>query len=476
MLFTRNLILPLVFILFVLTSCQQDSGYKKPNILFIAVDDLRPELNTYGAAHIQSPNIDRLSSEGLTFTRAYCNVPVCGASRASLMTGIKPTKDRFVGFNTYAEKDAPGAIGLPKHFKNNGYYTISNGKVFHHRKDMIDGWSEEPWRPKSDKKQGRGYLTQKNMHIIDSTDDARAWPYEWADVNDEDYNDGKIANKSIEDLKRIAAMEQPFFLAVGFMKPHLPFNAPKKYWDLYPEESIDLPDNYFVPENAPEAAIHNFGELRNYYGVPKTGPVSDEMAKTLIRGYYACVSYTDAQIGKLINALDEFDLRKNTIIILWGDHGWQLGEHSLWCKHSNFDVAMKVPLIISAPGYKGGLVTSALAEYIDIYPSLVELAGLEMPAQLHGKSFVPLLSDPKQDFKNIVYARYVFGESIKTDRYLYTEWYNRDGEFNGRMLYDHHQDPNENVNISEFPENKNLVDSLSSILHQEMKAAIEINL
>jgi iduronate 2-sulfatase len=271
-------------------------------------------------------------------------------------------------------------------------------------------------------------------------------------------------------------MEQPFFLAVGFMKPHLPFNAPKKYWDLYPEESIDLPDNYFVPENAPEAAIHNFGELRNYYGVPKTGPVSDKMAKTLIRGYYACVSYTDAQIGKLINALDEFDLRKNTIIILWGDHGWQLGEHSLWCKHSNFDVAMRVPLIISAPGYKVGLVTSALAEYIDIYPSLVELAGLEMPAQLHGKSFVPLLSDPEQDFKNIVYARYVFGESIKTDRYLYTEWYNRDGEFNGRMLYDHHQDPNENVNISEFPENKNLVDSLSSILHQEMKAAIEINL
>jgi iduronate 2-sulfatase len=192
MLFTRNLILPLLFILFVLTSCQHDSSYKKTNILFIAVDDLRPELNTYGAAHIQSPNIDRLSSEGLTFTRAYCNVPVCGASRASLMTGIKPTKDRFVGFNTYAEKDAPGAIGLPKHFKDNGYYTISNGKVFHHRKDMIEGWSEEPWRPKSDNKQGRGYLTQKNMHVIDSTDDARAWPYEWADVHDEDYNDGKL--------------------------------------------------------------------------------------------------------------------------------------------------------------------------------------------------------------------------------------------------------------------------------------------
>jgi len=472
----RKFFLLLSLIAAFFSSCQQNGHNKNPNILFIAVDDLRPELGVYGAIHIQSPNIDRLANEGLMFTKAYCNVPVCGASRASLMTGIKPTKNRFVGFNTYAERDVPGAISLPKHFKDNGYYTISNGKVFHHKKDMIESWSEEPWRPKSDKKQGRGYLTPENLNIIDSINDARAWPYEWADVKDEYYSDGKIANKTIEDLKRISAMGKPFFLAVGFMKPHLPFNAPKKYWDLYPEESIHLPDNYFVPENAPNVSIHNFGELRNYFGVPENGPVSDEMAKKLIRGYYACVSYTDAQIGKLLNSLDELDLRKNTIVILWGDHGWQLGEHSLWCKHSNFDIALRVPLIISAPGYKGGLKTNALAEYIDIYPTLTELTGLGKPEQLHGKSFVTLMKNPDQKFKETIYARFVYGESIKTERYLYTEWYNREGDFDGRMLYDHQQDPNENMNISELPENKNLVDSLSKILHHEMKAAIEINL
>jgi arylsulfatase A-like enzyme len=231
-----------------------------------------------------------------------------------------------------------------------------------------------------------------------------------------------------------------------------------------------------VPENAPNVSIHNFGELRNYFGVPKSGPLSDEMAKKLIQGYYACVSYTDAQIGKLLNSLDELGLRENTIIILWGDHGWQLGEHSLWCKHSNFDIALRVPLIISAPGYRGGLKTNALTEYIDIYPTLTELAGLNMPKQLQGKSFVTLMKNPDQKFKETIYARYVYGESIITERYLYTEWYNHEGEFNGRMLYDHQPDPKENINISELPESKNLVDSLSKILHQEMKAAIEINL
>jgi arylsulfatase A-like enzyme len=210
--------------------------------------------------------------------------------------------------------------------------------------------------------------------------------------------------------------------------------------------------------------------------VPKTGPVSDDMARTLIRGYYACVSYTDAQIGKLLTALDELDLRKNTIVILWGDHGWQLGEHSLWCKHSNFDIAMRVPMIISAPGYKGDISSNSLTEYIDIYSSLCELAGLELPSQLHGKSFVPLMVNPDQKHKDILYSRFVFGESIITDRYLFTEWYDREDQFTGRMLYDHFNDPDENINISEFPENQALVDSLSKILHTEMAAAYEIEL
>ncbi|MCK5277395.1 MAG: sulfatase-like hydrolase/transferase, partial [Cyclobacteriaceae bacterium] len=204
--------------------------------------------------------------------------------------------------------------------------------------------------------------------------------------------------------------------------------------------------------------------------------VSDEMAKTLIRGYYACVSYTDAQIGKLLDALDELGLRENTIVILWGDHGWQLGEHTLWCKHSNFDIAMRVPMIISAPGFKGGIKTNALTEYIDIFPSLCELAGLDLPLQLHGESFVPLMKNPDQKFKDVIYARFINGESIKTERYLYTEWYDKENKFYGRMLYDHQNDPDENVNISELSENVALVDSLSKILHKEMKMAFNINL
>ena len=457
-------------------ACNTAETPKPPNILFIAVDDLRPEIHAYGALHIKSPNMDRLADEGLSFTRAYCNVPVCGASRASLMTGIKPTKNRFIGYDTFAEKDAPGAISLAQHFKNNGYHTISNGKIFHHVSDMAAGWSEPAWRPDAESDNWRNYLSAENIAISDTSANGRALPYEWPEVEDEAYFDGQIARKTIEDLRKLKDAGKPFFLAAGFLKPHLPFNAPKKYWDLYPEADISLPDNYFVPENAPDAAIHNFGELRNYSSVPAKGPVTDEMAKTLIRGYYACVSYTDAQIGRLLQALDELDLRKNTIVILWGDHGWQLGEHTLWCKHSNFDVAMRVPMIISAPGFKGGLKTDALTEYIDIYPTLCELAGISLPPQLHGKSFVPLMQNPETAHKDLIYARYITGESIITDRYLYTEWFTKEGAFNGRMLYDHDTDPDENFNISEIPENQTLVDSLSRILHQEMEAAIGFNL
>lgn len=475
----KNFISGIIFILsisFLQLSCQEEHPNDRPNILFIAVDDLRPELNTYGARHIISPNIDRLANEGITFKRAYCNVPVCGASRASLLTGIKPTKNRFIGYDTYAEKDAPGAISLPQHFKNHGYYTISNGKIFHHIDDMDSSWTEPPWRPDTPDGNWRNYLSETNLAIQDTSAGGRALPYEWPEVDDEAYFDGQIARKTIEDLRKLKDAKKPFFIAAGFLKPHLPFNAPKKYWDLYPESDIRLPDNYFVPENAPPAAIHNFGELRNYSGVPRKGPVSDEMAKTLIRGYYACVSYTDAQIGRILNALDELDLRHNTIVVLWGDHGWLLGEHTLWCKHSNFENAMKVPLIISAPGYPGNKKTNALVEFIDIFPTLSELSNLPQPEQLHGRSLMHLFQNPESPHKEIIYSRFVNGESIKTDRYLYTEWYDKEDKFYGRMLYDHDADPWENVNISELPENQRLVDSLSTLLQEEIQKAFEVKL
>jgi arylsulfatase A-like enzyme len=230
-----------------------------------------------------------------------------------------------------------------------------------------------------------------------------------------------------------------------------------------------LPDNYFPPQNAPDAAIHNFGELRNYFGVPAEGPVSDEMALELIHGYYACVSYVDAQIGKVLDALDELGLAENTVVILWGDHGWQLGEHSIWCKHANFKTSLNAPLIISAAGFQGKQKTEALVEFVDIFPSLCELAGLEKPSQLHGKSFVPLMETPGQLWKEAVYCRYVLGESVKTKDYLYTEWFNKQQESFASMLYNHQRDPDENVNVVEEAAFSEEVSAFQQLLQEQIK-------
>ena len=443
---------------------QQGSvGFERPNVLFIAVDDLRPQVGCYGHEQMISPNIDRLGADGVIFLRSYCQVPVCGASRASLLTGVRPMRDRFIGYDVWAEKDLPGALSLAKHFRNNGYRTISNGKVFHHRTDCRDGWSEEPWRPKGT---WRNYLLQANVELA-AKNPSRAGPaYEAADVPASAYFDGMIADKGISDLRRLKDVGKPFFLAVGFLKPHLPFNAPKKYWDLYKREEIDLADNPFRPKGAPDAALHNWGELRAYEGIPKQGRLGDELARTLIHGYYACVSYTDAQIGRVLAELDRLGLRDNTIVILWGDHGWNLGEHGLWCKHCNFETSLHSPLIVRGPGVKPGTRTNALTEYVDIYPSLCELCDLPLPAQLQGKSFMPLLKDAKLPWKRAVFSRYYNGDSVKTDRYRYTEWRRKNGDVYARMLYDHHVDWAENVNISEMPESRELVRKLSKMLKE----------
>lgn len=435
----------------------------KPNVLFLVVDDLRPQLACYGHQRMISPNIDRLASEGVTFLRSYCQVPVCGASRASVLTGTRPTRDRFISYDVWAEKDLPGALSLAKHFKSHGYYTISNGKVFHHRTDCRDGWSEEPWRPKGT---WRNYLLEQNVKLAAQNPRHAGPAYEAADVPDNAYFDGMIADKGISDLRRVKNMNKPFFLALGFLKPHLPFNAPKKYWDLYRREEIDLADNPFRPKGCPDAALHNWGELRAYEGIPKKGPLPDELARTLIHGYYACVSYTDAQIGRVLAELDHPGLCDNTVVVLWGDHGWNLGEHGLWCKHCNFETSLHSPLIVTAPGIAGGKKTNALTEYLDIYPSLCELSSLPMPGHLQGKSFVPLLQKPNRPWKKAVFSRYYNGDSVKTDRYRYTEWRRKDGNAYARMLYDHSVDWVENVNISEKPEHKKLVARLSRMLDE----------
>lgn len=448
-------------LVWVLAVCAVTEAADRPNVLFIAVDDLRPEIGCYGMPHIHSPNIDRLASTGTVFERAYCMVPTCGASRAALMTSIRPHPTRFINHLAWAEKDAPGITTLNTHFKNNGYTTISNGKIFHHPTDSEVGWSQPAWRPK-----GPTYKLEKSLAAAKTTPKKRGPAYESANVEDDFYKDGKLANKAIQDLRRLKKEGNPFFLAVGFFKPHLPFVAPKKYWDLYDPETIHLPETYHRPKNAPDAAIHNSGELRAYAGIPRKGPVSDETARNMIHGYYACVSYTDANIGKLLDELDRLDLANDTIVVLWGDHGWNLGEHTLWCKHSCFETSMHAPLIVKVPGKYAGQKTAALTEFIDIYPSLCELCGLEVPEHCQGESFVPLLKEPTAKGKPFAIGRFGTGDTIRSDNFRYTEYSGKQQDVEAKMLYDHEHDPAEDNNVVNRPKLKEDVQQLSQQLNE----------
>ncbi len=435
------------------------------NVLFIAVDDLRPQLGCYGQRQMVTPHIDGLADRGVVFRRAYCQVPVCGATRASLLTGVRPTRDRFIDYFTKAEDDLPGARTLPQHFRENGYETLACGKVFHHRLDTAErSWSAEPWYPKIETT-WRNYQDPDNR-ARDMAAEHRGPPFERLDVPDEAYFDGQIAGRAISELGRLADSEQPFFLAAGFLKPHLPFNAPTRYWDLYNEGDLVAADNPAPPENAPPEALHNWGELRQYFDIPAEGPVSEEMARNLVHGYYAATSYTDAQVGRVLGQLDALGLRESTVVVLWGDHGWQLGEHGLWCKHCNFQTSLNAPLIVSMPGAAAGAPSDALVEFLDVYPTLCDLAGLAPPEHLQGQTFTPLLTDPARAHKPAVFSRYHGGDSVRTERYLYTEWTDEAGLVTARMIYDHQSDPDENVNLAGRADMQAVVAEHSQLLRQ----------
>jgi len=430
----------------------------RPNVLMFAVDDLRPEIDTYGVERMVTPHLDRLAERGVRFDRAYCNIAVCGASRASLMSGLRPTPWRFTSYSTRKDKDAPEAPSLPMTFKQAGYTTISNGKVYHHRTDDRTAWSQEPWRPetssiwwaKPENRQGPG----------------RGPAYESADEPDSIYPDFQIAQKTIEDLRGLAERDEPFFLACGFYRPHLPFVAPKRYWDLYPPDEVTLPENMYFPRDLDNAFAYSWGEMRKYSGVPAKGPVSDEMARELIRGYHACVSLVDAQVGRVMEELERLGLAENTVVVLWGDHGWQLGEHAMWCKHTNFEVAVRTPLLIAAPGAKTRGTTPRLVEYVDLYPTLCDLAGLDQPGHVQGRSLVPLLADLDAPHKDAVFSRHGGGDSIKTDRYRYTEMRagRGKGALRGTALFDHQKDPDENQCVVDDPEYADVVAELKAQL------------
>ena len=455
----RHFLWLLVFLLSCTGKHQTDQAPQQPNILFIAVDDLRPELGCYGERHIESPNIDHLAAQGTRFDRSYCNIPVCGASRASLMTGLRPARNRFLTYLTRADEEAAGITTLPGHFRNNGYYTISNGKIFHHDDDAIDSW-DEIWHPVSSSPSWRDYTLRDNIRM-DTSDRSRGPAFERAPVADSVYKDGKTAEKTIQDLRMLKEKGQAFFLATGFLKPHLPFNAPEKYWKLY-DGKVSLPANNYPPENAPKESLHNFGELRTYAGIPPEGSLTDDYALELIQGYYACVSYTDAQIGRILDELKRLELDRNTIVVLWGDHGWNLREHGLWCKHCNYETSLRTPLIVKVPGTEQLKASSEIVEYVDIYPTLCELAGLEVLDHLQGNSFKKLLYEPEASSDGVAVCQWYAGITTIRDNWFYTEWLDEADSSYARMLYDHRVDPDENVNISEDPFHAETINAMSA--------------
>jgi len=469
---------------------QTETQGPKPNILFIAVDDLRPELGCYGSDLVQTPHIDRLARRGMVFLRAYAQMAVCNPSRASILTGLRPDTLKVWDLQTHFRRNRPGIITLPQLFMAHGYQAQHVGKVFHDTLPDPVSWS----RPEPD--------NPITYHYLDPETRARHWERSaaakrlgkgdaWVDsvlrgpatecfeADDNQYRDGAATDIAIKLLRELRN-KGPFFLAVGYQKPHLPFVAPKKYWDLYDRAKIPLAENNYLPKNAPIFAMNTLWELacyEDFVGVlkPSEGSLTDDEARLLKHGYYACVSYIDAQVGRLLDALQRLDLADSTIIVLLGDHGFKLGEHNSWCKQTNYEVDTHSSLIIFAPGAEGsGKTCNALVEYMDIYPTLCELAGLEPPHQLEGFSMVPLLQDPEIPWKSAAFSQFqrgfmgrFMGRAIRTDRYRYVEWRDWfDNRFITAELYDLQTDPQENVNIAGLSESQELLQRLSRRLWQ----------
>ena len=457
-----------------------DSAPRRPNVLFIAVDDLRPALGCYGDAVAVSPNVDNLAARGTVFRRAYCQQAVCAPSRNGVMTGRRPDTIGVYDLETHFRNALPDVVTLPQHFIASGYHAEAMGKIYHltqNNHDDAASWSVPSWSP-----DGKPVPTKPALRLPAppqpraASKRARGRPYGARDVADNELPDGKIADHAIERLGALKDRGKPFFLAVGFHKPHLPFVAPKKYWDLYDPSKLPAGQPAGLPDGAPLFVGNNSGELRQYAGVPDKGPIPEDLSRQLVHGYYACVSYTDAQIGRVLDELDRLNLRDDTIVILWGDHGFQLGDHGLFCKHTNFELAVRSTLILAAPGRgKAGTSTDALVEFVDIYPTLCELAGLPPSDGLEGRSFVPLLTDPKLPWKDAAFSQWPkkipgvgdgMGYSVRTDRYRLTEWTVPGTEFSEVELYDYEADPHETRNLAKDPERAAVVAELLELLRR----------
>lgn len=470
------------------------SGSQKTNVLFIYLDDLRCELKCYGESKIISPNIDKLAGRSVVFNKAYCQIPICMPSRVSTLSGMY---SRTMGQGHLRNLLGTGLSSLPGHFKANGYDTISVGKVYHFNNDDEPSWSRRYTDTFYEQKlvcdgYCSGYQLEENKKGLTYSRTGRnsSSITECVDAPESSYPDGLIADTAIAELKKYSKSGQPMFLAAGFYRPHLPWAAPKKYWDLYHREEIDIAANPFFPKNA--ITRNTWGDLRHYGDTEVNAanvngscdadsfPVlSEDKQRELVHGYRACVSFVDAQIGRVLDSLEKLGMADNTVVVLCSDHGWQLGEHKLWSKCSNYEEALRVPLMIASPGITKGDRTEALSELVDIYPTLCELTGLSAPAHLEGTSMVPLLKKPSRPWKSAAFNIWGGARSMRTDRYRLTVYDKAKPEGNtyqlpgqGRYeLYDYKSDPAGNVNIATDPKNKELLDKLIGQMKAGYKAA-----
>ena len=446
-----------------------DTPPAKPNVMLICVDDLKPVLGCYGDKVVKTPNIDRLASRSMRFDAAYCNQAVCSPSRNALLTGLRPQTLGIYDLGTNFRQGRQNAVTLPQWFKANGYSAQGMGKIFHvgHGNTNDEAsWSVSYFRGKV-----VDYALPENKRelsreeaMFDNKSPAnlpRGAALENADVPDDTYSDGKVASEAIRRLEAAAKNPgEPVFLAVGFLKPHLPFCAPRKYWDLYKTDQFQLPAFRRAPEGAPAYAPTAFGELRNYKDVPDKGEIPEDLQRKLIHGYHAAISYMDAQVGKVLDALDASPLKDNTVIVLWGDHGWHLGDHGMWSKHTNYEQATRIPLLVKAAGQTKGGASGAMVETVDIYPTLCELAGLKTPEKLDGISFAPLVTGKsaqgERDHVTHVFPRgNRLGRAIRTPTHRFVEWktIGAPADTAEVELYDYAADPLERKNLArEQPE------------------------
>ena len=476
--FTRTTFLILALSTYTLVAQERESRkLKPPNILFIAIDDLRPALGCYGDPLAKTPYIDQFAKTARQFNHAYVQQAVCGPSRASLLTGLRPDRIRVWHNRNQFRNTIPDHITLPECFKNQGYVTLSLGKIFSGNAAELDprSWSQpEVLRIKN----WKNYLLPRNQGSS-----KKQSAYEDANVEDDGYPDGKLANLAIKKISDLKHDQQPFFLAVGFFKPHLPFNAPKKYWDLHDRNSFVLTEKLSqVVDDHPPLALHSHRELGGYKDVPKDESLSPEQTQLLRHGYYACVSYVDAQVGKILDALKRYDLEGNTIVVIWGDHGFALGEGSRWCKGTNFEIDTRVPLLIRTPELnQPGTATNSLVEMVDLYPTLTSLAGIPVTEKLDGRNLTPILHNPAEEGREMVLSQFnrpwtsdtpkIMGYSIRTETMRYTRWMNWVSKQTvAEELYQYETSKNQTPQAATFVEQQNLASQhpelLKSLSHQ----------